>query len=253
MDIYIENDASETGIRAAKTGAELIKSAISKQGFTNIILATGASQFDMLNALIDDSDIDWSKCTAFHLDEYIDLSSEHPASFVNYLQTRFVNKVPKLKHFEAINGLEDTETELKRLNAIISQQEIDVAFIGIGENGHLAFNDPPADFETKQPYIKVELDSECRNQQVSEGWFPAIDDVPSHAISMSIKEILRAKFIICTCPDERKARAVKESVEGEISNMCPASILRKTQDKVHLYLDKGSASLLSEKSNDQFR
>ena len=245
MDIYIENDATKTGILAAKSGAELIKSVISKQGFTNIILATGASQFDMLNALIGDSDIDWSKCTAFHLDEYIGLSKDHPASFVNYLQSRFVNKVPKLNHFEAINGLEDTEAELKRLNAIISQQEIDLAFIGIGENGHLAFNDPPADFETTHPYIKVELDNKCRNQQVSEGWFPTIEDVPSHAISMSINEILRAKFIICTCPDERKAQAVKESVEGEITNMCPASILRKTQNKVHLYLDKGSASLLS--------
>ena len=245
MEIFIQDDIAETGILAAKAGADRINQAIDMQGFANIILATGASQFEMLTNLIGNNDVDWSKCTAFHLDEYIGLSSDHPASFVNYLQTRFVNKVPNLKHFEAINGLGDTETELKRLNAVISKLEIDVAFIGIGENGHLAFNDPPADFETMQPYIKVELDSECRNQQVSEGWFPTIDNVPSHAISMSINEIMRAKFIVCTCPDERKARAVKEAVEGEITNMCPASILRKTTDKVHLYLDKGSASLLS--------
>lgn len=250
MDIFIDEDSTTSGVRAAKAGADHIIQAIKKQGFANIILATGASQFDMLNALIGYSEIDWSKCSAFHLDEYIGLSSDHPASFVNYLQTRFVNRVPELKKFEAINGLDDSETELKRLNAIISQLDIDVAFIGIGENGHLAFNDPPADFEIKQPYIKVQLDNDCRNQQVSEGWFPTVDDVPTHAISMSIKEILRANFIVCTCPDERKAPAVKRTIEGEITNMCPASILRKKHGSVHLYLDKGSASLLSEKSND---
>ncbi len=250
MEIFIQEDAVENGISAAKAGSDRIKHAIEMQGFANIILATGISQFNMLKNLVGHNDIDWSKCTVFHLDEYIGLSIDHPASFVNYLQTRFVSKVPVLKHFEAINGLGDTKMELKRLNAIISQHEIDLAFIGIGENGHLAFNDPPADFETTHPYIKVKLDSECRNQQVSEGWFSKLDEVPSHAISMSINEIMRAKFIICTCPDERKARVVKESVEGEITNMCPASILRKSQGKVHLYLDKGSASLLSHESND---
>ncbi len=241
MQIIISDNKLESGKRAAADGAALIRDAIETNGAANIIVATGTSQFEMLEALTRE-DVDWSRVTGFHLDEYIGLSLSHPASFRKYLKERFVDKVP-LKEFHYVNGEDDAQAECDRLGAIIEQYPIDVAFIGIGENGHIAFNDPPADFETEAPYIVVNLDEACKAQQMGEGWFPTINDVPQQAISMGIQQILKSKFIICTVPDERKAQAVKGAVEGVITPQVPASILQN-HNATGLYLDPPSASLL---------
>lgn len=245
MKVEILNTSKELGKKSARDAAQLIKKAIKENGSANIILATGASQFETLNTLANDRDIDWSKVIMFHLDEYIGMSETHPASFRKYLRERFVEKVPDLKAVNYIEGDKaDPHAECKRLNHIISNHPIDVALVGIGENGHLAFNDPPADFETEEPYLVVELDEACRNQQMGEGWFKTMEDVPGKAISMSIKQIMKSKNIICSVPDERKAVAVKNCLEGEITNLHPASILQK-HTACSFYLDTESASLLS--------
>ena len=219
--------------------------AISEKGAANIILATGASQFDMLKSLVAKSEIDWSHVTAFHLDEYIGLPETHPASFRKYLKERFVAHVPALKMFHFVEAdQEDPEQECLRLDSLIQAHPIDVAFVGIGENGHLAFNDPPADFDTEKPFLIVELDDACRKQQLGEGWFPSLEDVPRKAISMSVQQILKSRRLVVTIPDTRKAQAVKCTVEGEITNMCPASILQ-THPDCRLFLDSEAASLLS--------
>ena len=241
MQIIISNTKEKLGEQAAIKGAELINDAIEKTGKANIIVATGASQFEMLNELVK-QDVDWSVVTGFHLDEYIDLSITHPASFRKYLKERFVNQV-NLKDFHYVNGEKDVTKECQRLGEIITQHPIDVAFIGIGENGHLAFNDPPADFITEQPYIKVNLDEACRRQQMGEGWFKTMADVPERAISMSIKQVLKSSFIICCVPDKRKAEAVKNALQGDVTPDVPASALLD-HSAAWLYLDMESASLL---------
>ncbi len=243
MNLIIENSKEKLGKTAATVGAEKIRSSIKTNGFANIILATGASQFEMISHLIK-QDVDWSKVSCFHLDEYIGLPEIHPASFRKYLKERFANKV-EVKSFFFVNGEKDPETECTKLGDIIKQYPIDVAFIGIGENGHLAFNDPPADFETEQPYIVVNLDDKCREQQFGEGWFPDFDSVPKKAISMSIKQILKSKSIICSVPDKRKAEAVYKTISEEITPMIPATILKQHSDTT-LFLDKESASLLDQ-------
>ena len=242
MEIIISNSKSELGKKAAITGAELIRKAIQTNGAANIIVATGASQFEMLNELIK-QDVDWSKVTAFHLDEYIGIPEKHPASFRKYLKERFVDKV-SLRKFHYVDGETDPHAECRRVGEIISKHPIDVAFVGIGENGHLAFNDPPADFETEEPYLVVNLDEKCRRQQLGEGWFPTFEDVPEQAISMSVKQIMKSKAIICSVPDIRKADAVKGSLEGEVTQMVPASVLQQ-HEAVWMYLDKESSSLLT--------
>ena len=225
---------------------ELIRRAIGKRGEANIILATGASQFEMLAELTHASDLDWHRVTLFHLDEYAGLPITHPASFRLYLWQRFMSALPlPLKERYFIDPEGDLEAECARLNEIIVKHPIDVAFIGIGENGHLAFNDPPADFETSDPYIVVKLDEACRRQQMGEGWFKKFEEVPTQAISMSIKQIMKSKHIICTVPDERKAKAVKGAVEGTITPMAPASILQRHEDAT-IYLDPPAASLLKQ-------
>lgn len=242
MEIIIANSKTELGDKAAVTGAQLIRAAIKVNGAANIIVATGASQFEMLNTLVK-QDIDWSKVTAFHLDEYIGMSEKHPASFRKYLKERFVDLV-SLKEFNYVNGDTEPHAECRRLDELISKYHIDIAFIGIGENGHLAFNDPPADFDTKEAYLVVNLDEKCRLQQMGEGWFQTLDAVPNRAISMSVKQIMKSNAIICSVPDARKAKAVKGAVEGTVTPLVPASILQQ-HDATWLYLDKDSASLLS--------
>ena len=253
MEITIFENKAALGEAAALKGAEFINRAIKEKGSASIIVATGASQFEMLGALIRE-EIDWSRVTAFHLDEYIGIPLTHPASFRKYLKERFVDQVP-LKAFHYINGEVHSTEELVRLNSLISQHDIDVAFVGIGENGHLAFNDPPADFNTEEPYLEVELDMECRRQQLGEGWFSSLEEVPHKAISMSIRQIMKSKTIICSVPDSRKARAVKNSLEEPVSPLIPASILT-THDDAWIFLDQDSASLLdpgSDKhSNNRF-
>ena len=245
MKVCIYDSPFELGKAAGADAAEFIRKAIESNGSANIILATGTSQFGILNRLIADKNIDWSKVVMFHLDEYIGLSANHPASFVNYLQQRFLEKVPKLKAAYLINGEENPLEECKRLGELISKYPVDVALIGIGENGHIAFNDPPADFETEEPYIIVKLDEACRKQQMGEGWFNTFDDVPLKAISMSVKQIMRSKNIICSVPDSRKAIAVKNTLEKPVSNLYPASILQEHKNCM-IYLDKNSAALLDD-------
>ncbi len=242
MEIIVSTTKEELGKKASTKGAELIQKAINENGVANIIVATGASQFEMLDELVK-MDIDWSKVTTFHLDEYIGISETHPASFRKYLKERFADIVsPKKIHY--VNGELNPQAECQRLQDLISHHPIDVAFVGIGENGHLAFNDPPADFEIEKAYLEVNLDKKCRLQQMGEGWFPTFEDVPEKAISMSVKQIMKSKAIICSVPDERKAVAVKGSLEGEVTQDVPASILQQHK-ATWMYLDQGSASLLT--------
>lgn len=246
MKVFVSPDPTELGKLAGTMAARLIKEAITKNGIAHIILATGTSQFETIKQLLSDIDIDWSKVIMFHLDEYIGLPITHPASFRKYLTERFTTQVPSLKAANLINGEVNPEEECIRLGSLITKHPIDVALVGIGENGHLAFNDPPADFETDKPYIVVELDEACRKQQLGEGWFKTLDDVPKQAISMSIKQILKSKHIICSVPDQRKAMAVKNSLENKVSNLYPASILQQHADCT-CFLDYASSSLLTNK------
>lgn len=237
--IFLSKD--DLGFHAAFMGARKILNAIEQKGSASIILATGTSQFEMLNALVA-MDIPWEKIDVFHLDEYIGIPATHEASFRKYLKEKFVERVKKVRNFHYIKGdASDIQKEIDRLSALISKVEIDVAFIGIGENGHIAFNDPPADFLTDSPYIVVKLDEACRRQQVREGWFSSVSDVPSHAISMSIKQIMRSKTIICTVPDERKAMAVEMALHSPISPEAPCSILRSHSD-CYFMIDQMAAS-----------
>jgi glucosamine-6-phosphate deaminase len=232
--------------RAASDGARSLRSVLRERGSANIIVATGASQLEMLAALVAEEDIAWNRVTAFHLDEYVGLPITHPASFRRYLWERFHRLLPlPLKAFHYVDGEADPYAECKRLGAIIREHPIDVAFVGIGENGHLAFNDPPANFSTDEPYLVVNLDDACRRQQLGEGWFPIFHDVPKRAISMSCRQIVKSKHIVCTVPDRRKAEAVKGAVEGPITPMVPASILQE-HPKMSLYLDPESASLVKQ-------
>ena len=244
MKIEVSATKTEMGRLAAKAGASEIRAELKSNGSASVIVATGASQFEMLAALAKERNIDWCKVTIFHLDEYVGMSEAHPASFRRYLRQRFVSKLPVPPHtFHAIDAEKDPEGECMRLNWKFAEISICVAFVGIGENAHLAFNDPPADFVTNRPYIVVDLDEGCRRQQLGEGWFPTLEYVPKQAISMSIKRIMKSRSIICTVPDLRKASAVKSAVEGVVTPQCPASILQN-HAKTTLYLDLDSSSLL---------
>ncbi|CAL1520118.1 glucosamine-6-phosphate deaminase [Chitinophaga sp. MM2321] len=243
MKVIRSKDPQELGTAAGKAAAALIRAAINEKGSANVILATGTSQFETIRQLITES-IDWSKVNMFHLDEYIALPITHPASFRKYLKERFLEKVPSLKAVYLISGETDPQAECERLSALIKAHPIDVALVGVGENGHLAFNDPPADFDTTTPYIIVNLDTACRQQQMNEGWFPSLTDVPLQAISMSVQQIMQSKHIICSVPGERKAQAVKDSLEQPVSNLFPASILQQHKDCI-FYLDEAAASKLT--------
>ncbi|NDB68062.1 MAG: glucosamine-6-phosphate deaminase [Methylocystaceae bacterium] len=245
MQVKIFQDKAQLGHEMAKRGADLIKAAVAQDGQANIILATGASQFEILDSLVAMKDIDWSRVTVFHLDEYVGLSDTHGASFRKYLRERFVTRVSGLREFvEVIGDAPDLNVEIARLNARIKDLKIAVCFAGIGENAHLAFNDPPANFETRDPYLIVELDDACRKQQLGEGWFPTFDSVPKQAISMSVRQILASQHLLITVPDLRKAEAVKNSIEGPLTPLCPASVLR-LHPSCLVALDKASSSLLS--------
>ena len=244
MKLSIHDTKNDMGNAAATAGAELVRQAIRERGEANIIVATGASQFEMLSALVQQPDIRWDLVTVFHLDEYTGLPISHPASFRRYLWERFHSQLPlPVAAFHYLNAENDASAECTRVGSILTEKPIDVAFVGIGENGHLAFNDPPADFETEQPYIVVELDEACRRQQLGEGWFPTLNDVPQRAISMSIRQILKSKALIVTVPDERKAVAVRDCLKGPISPMAPASILQQ-HENVTVFMDRPAAGLL---------
>jgi glucosamine-6-phosphate deaminase len=247
MKISRCQDKQELGHRAASDGAEAIRRAIAARGQANVTVATGASQFEMLAELVKAPGIDWGKVVFFHLDEYPGMPETHPASFKKYLTERLVRKLPAApKAFHFIDSMAEPAAECRRVGDIIKQHPIDVAFIGIGENGHLAFNDPPADFATEEPFILAILDEPCRRQQFGEGWFAEFEEVPREAISMSIREIMKAATLICSVPDARKAKAVKAALEGPVTPLVPASILQQ-HAAVTVYLDPDSAALLSTK------
>jgi glucosamine-6-phosphate deaminase len=243
MIIRVFKDKLSLAGAAANQAATAIRKAISETGTARIIAATGASQFEFLEALTAIPGIEWNRVEMFHLDEYIGLAISHPASFRNYLLTRLIKKTG-ITRYHLLDGETDPASVVREVGAALASAPVDVAFVGIGENGHLAFNDPPADFKTEEPYLIVELDEACRRQQLGEGWFASLSEVPHKAISMSVREVLKAQEIIAIVPDKRKAQALKACFEGEISPVAPASILR-THARTTVYLDHDSASLLT--------
>jgi len=244
VKLEIEASKKALGAAAAVAGANIIRDAIARKGAATIVVATGMSQLGMLDHLVRTEGIDWSKVTAFHLDEYVGIAETHPASFRRYLKERFVARLPTLEAFVPVQGdAQDLPAEVRRLNESLDPLDVDVCFAGIGENCHLAFNDPPADFSTDDPYLVVELDEACRRQQLGEGWFASLADVPARAISMSVRQIMKSRTLIVSVPDLRKAQAVRSAVEGEVSPQFPASILQR-HASCTLFLDPPAASLL---------
>jgi glucosamine-6-phosphate deaminase len=230
-------------VAGAKHAAARLRELLQAKASIRIIAATGASQLSFLEELTRESSLDWSHVELFHLDEYIGIGPGHPASFARYIRERIVEPL-KLSRYHLLDGLGDPQQVISEASAAIASAPVDLAFVGIGENAHLAFNDPPADLAIEDPYIAVDLDLACRQQQVNEGWFPTIEDVPKRAISMSVRQILKANEIICVVPGAQKAAAVRGALEGPISSEVPASVLR-THPRVSIFLDEQAASQLS--------
>jgi glucosamine-6-phosphate deaminase len=228
---------------AAAHAARSLRGLLGESGSVRLLAATGASQLDFLDMLAKEQGIDWSRVELFHLDEYVGTGIEHPASFARYIKERVVDRLG-IRNFRLLDGLGDPHVVARQMSEEIASAPVQLAFCGIGENGHLAFNDPPADFEASEPYIVVELDEACRRQQVGEGWFPSMEDVPKRAITISIPWLLKTGEILCIVPDRRKAEAVKACLEGPVSPMAPGSILR-VHPNAHIFLDEGSAELLN--------
>jgi glucosamine-6-phosphate deaminase len=243
LKIEILTDKEFLGRAAADHAARSLRRVIRDHGNARIIAATGVSQFEFLDALTSQPEIDWGRVEVFHLDEYVGIPITHPASFRKYLFERLIHKTG-ITRYHLLDGDGDPQSSIRQIGSKLHSKPVDIAFAGIGENGHLAFNDPPADFDTEEPYLIVDLDDACRQQQVNEGWFAKLTDVPKRAISMSVREVLRAKEIIVVVPDTRKAHAVKCCLEGDVSPMVPASILRNHPNAT-IYLDTDSAALLS--------
>ncbi len=244
MRITICENKLELGYQAAILGRHHIKSTILKKGAANIAFVTGTSQLEMLKSLRA-LDIDWSKVNVFLLDEFIGIPDGHKASSETFLKENFLAYLPTIGSFHPISRDPDYRKTLKEMNALMKDYPIDVAFICIGENGHLAFNDPPADFDATDPYIMVELERRSKRQQVSEGWFDSIDDVPDKAITMSVHEILSSRVIVCACPDQRKAKAVASCIFDDISPASPCSSIRK-RTECTIFLDRQSSRLVFE-------
>lgn len=243
INIYPESD--EMGAAAADFAAKKINEAIANRGVSRVILATGSSQFTFLKALRK-TKIEWEKVIVFHLDEYYGISDEHPASFRKYLKERILDFVNPQQTYFLHGDAEDIESEMSEYTAKLSEYPIDIACIGIGENGHIAFNDPSvADFNDLKLVKLVELDEMCRNQQYREGWFPTIDDVPKKAVTLTIPAILNSRTICCVVPEERKSEAVNNALYGKLTTDCPASILR-THTDIRMFLDAEAASRLQE-------
>lgn len=242
MNVRVLPDASSLASAAADAAASRIRAALDARGRARIVAATGASQIQMLDRLTHAPGLDWRRVEMFHLDEYIGLPIEHPASFRKYLLERLIRPAG-IVDYHLLDGERNPLDVCREMGETIRLTPVDLALVGIGENGHLAFNDPPADFETDAAYIVVTLDEACRRQQVGEGWFDSIADVPRQAISMSIRQILDARAIVCVVPDRRKAEAVRASLAGPVEPATPASILR-THPDVTIYLDRDSAALL---------
>ncbi len=242
MNIRVFEDRRSLGETAAEHAAGLIRNAIRERGSARIVAATAASQKEFLQALTSAPGIDWRVVEAFHLDEYIGLPITHPGSFRKMLMEQLISKTG-IVHYHLLDGDGDVAAVIDRANAALASAPIDVGFLGIGENGHLAFNDPPADFEVEDPYLVVSLDEACRLQQVGEAWFADISQVPQQAISMSVRQIMKIKEVLAVAPGTRKAAAIQQCFAGEISPMAPASILRN-HPLATIYLDRESAALL---------
>lgn len=247
MNIIIKDNVRSLAKEAAGYAAAILNQAIEEKGTAHFIAATGASQFEFLEELVNHQKVDWSKTVMFHLDEYVGISIDHPASFRRYLTERLIEPAG-IKRFNLIAGDSPAlQNEIIRLNQLINDVEIDIAFVGIGENGHLAFNDPPADFNTNDPYLVVDLDPKCRQQQVNEGWFPSIEEVPERAVTMSVNQILKSRNIVCVVPGARKEPAVTQCLaDNSISDpMKPASALNRHKN-VNVYLDSDSGRGLAD-------
>jgi len=239
LQVKVFNQESDTGYAAAEFVASKLVNVIEERGAANLILATGTSQFSFLEAL-KKMNVQWSKITVFHLDEYIGISGQHPASFRKYLRERILDEVKPGKVYLINADAENLDAEMEKYETLLKSHPIDVACIGIGENGHIAFNDPPvADFNDPRWVKMVELDEACRRQQLGEGWFPTFEDVPKYAVTLTIPAIMHSKTISCVVPGQRKAKAVHNTLYGEISTSCPASILRSHPDTV-VFLDSES-------------
>jgi glucosamine-6-phosphate deaminase len=244
MRVNVLENAEALGKAAAAFTAQVMKDAIAKQGRVRLVLSTGASQFETLEALAKQN-LDWSKVEMFHLDEYVSLSDMHPASFRKYLKERFVDLVP-IQQVHYVSGEGNILKNMEKLTIEIKKEPIDIALIGIGENAHIAFNDPPADFETNESYIVVNLDEKCKEQQVREGWFNTVDEVPKQAITMTVHQIMQSKCIVSCVPHKTKANAIRSFFENEVSSSVPATIL-KTHSDFTLFLDKQSTSETDER------
>ncbi len=242
MNIVVSKTPLELGAKAAELTAEKLNQALAQQGYARLVLSTGASQFETLAELVK-LPVDWSKIEVFHLDEYVDLPITHPASFRKYIKERFEDLThPKKVHYVETEG--DVQANIQKVTEEIRKAPVDVALIGIGENAHIAFNDPPADFNNENAYIVVNLDEKCRNQQLGEGWFPDLDSVPKQAVSMTVKQIMSAKTIISAVPHKVKSWAIKATLENELTPMVPATMLKNHPDW-HLFIDRNSASEVS--------
>lgn len=241
MHIIISTDASELGRKAAEFTEERLKDTISRYGEARMVVSTGSSQFETFKSLLT-KDIDWSKVEVFHLDEYIGLPQSHIASFRKYLYDRFISHI-RVKKFHAVKVEGDIIENIRELTGEIRRRPIDIGLIGIGVNGHVAFNDPPADFDTREAYLIVNLDQQCKMQQVGEGWFKNIDEVPDKAISMSVWQIMQCRTIASCVPHKVKADAVSKTLTGRLNNMVPATMLKQHAD-FNLFLDINSASAI---------
>jgi glucosamine-6-phosphate deaminase len=243
MILKVFPDKGSLGRAAADQALAVMSAAVRERGCARVVAASAASQFEFLAALSEAQDFPWKDVELFHLDEYIGLPMTHPASFCRFLHEHLIDKTGIANH-HLLNGAGHPAKVIREVGGRLARAPIDIAFVGIGENGHIAFNDPPADFETDEPFLVVNLDEACRRQQVGEGWYKDISEVPKQAISMSVKQVMKSKEILAVVPDSRKAQAVKACFDGDISPMAPASILRM-HPRATVYLDKHSAALLN--------
>lgn len=243
MQVKTYIDRKTMSRAAAREAARLLREVVASRGRARIIAATGASQIEFLESLVATPGIDWPRVEMFHLDEYVGLPIDHPASFRRYLLERLIRPTG-MSAYHLLDGERDPLQVADEAARAIASDPVDLALVGIGENGHLAFNDPPADFATEQAYLVVTLDDACRRQQVGEGWFASVEDMPAQALSMSVRQILKSRTILCIVPDSRKAAAVHACLEGPVSPLAPASILQ-THARTTVYLDSDSAALLA--------
>lgn len=241
INISVSPTPAELGSQAAKKIAVLLNEVVARQGYARLVLSTGMSQFETIDALTRET-VPWEQVEMFHLDEYVGLPETHIASFRRYLKERFVSRVP-LKAAHYVSGEGDVAANISALAAELQRLPVDVGVIGIGENAHIAFNDPPADFETQEAYMVVDLDERCKQQQVGEGWFASLAEVPQQAITMTVRQILSCRAIVTCVPHEAKAEAVFNTLTMPVSPQIPATIL-KTHPQWHLYLDNNSAAKL---------